>query len=256
MTDEKKYVCKLCNYSTDMLGNWKKHLATKKHKTCLEKKEAFDINKQFYCKCCNYSTSKSNSWQRHINSKKHISTFQEPSIPYWSLVALVDTEDITNERIKTQELSLEINSLSDYLKEKGNISFSNNDTQNQINQFSQNDPNNKSKPQFKKYCTHCHLNNHSSLDVTNFKENVKTVLLHLNHLPLHSINILKDEIILKTETLLEIVTSAPTVLTVKEVTVILEPLITILVKTIITFKTIIPTDLDLLIIQGDVKIVV
>ena len=92
---------------------------------------------------------------------KHISTFQEPSIPYWSLVALVDTEDITNERIKTQELSLEINSLSDDLKEKGNISFSNNDTQNQINQFSQNDPNNKSKPQFKKYCTHCHLNNHS-----------------------------------------------------------------------------------------------
>ena len=76
MTDEKKYVFKLCNYSTDMLGNWKKHLATKKHKTCLEKKEAFDINKQFYCKCCNYSTSKSNSWQRHIKTKKHISTLQ------------------------------------------------------------------------------------------------------------------------------------------------------------------------------------
>lgn len=76
MTDEKKYICKLCNYSTDMLGNWKKHLATKKHKSCAEKKESFDINKHFYCKCCNYSTTKSNSWQRHINSKKHISTLQ------------------------------------------------------------------------------------------------------------------------------------------------------------------------------------
>ena len=42
---------------------------------------------------------------------KHISSSLEPSIPFHSLVNMVDSEDITLEKIKTQELSLEINTV-------------------------------------------------------------------------------------------------------------------------------------------------
>ena len=43
---------------------------------------------------------------------KHISSSLEPSVPFHSLVNMVDSEDITLEKIKTQELSLESNNLS------------------------------------------------------------------------------------------------------------------------------------------------
>ena len=44
---------------------------------------------------------------------KHISSSMEPSISFHSpLVNMVDSEDITLEKIKTRELSLEINTLS------------------------------------------------------------------------------------------------------------------------------------------------
>ena len=42
---------------------------------------------------------------------KHVSSFLEPSIPFHSLVNMVDSEDITLEKIKTQELFLEMNNL-------------------------------------------------------------------------------------------------------------------------------------------------
>ena len=44
---------------------------------------------------------------------RHISSSLEPSIPFLSLVIMVDSEDITLKKIKTQELSLEKNTLSD-----------------------------------------------------------------------------------------------------------------------------------------------
>ena len=52
---------------------------------------------------------------------KHISSSLEPSIPFHSLVKMVDSEDITIEKIKTQELSLEINTLSNNFQQNATI---------------------------------------------------------------------------------------------------------------------------------------
>ena len=65
---------------------------------------------------------------------------------------MVDSEDNTLEKIKTQELSIEINSLRDNLKDTVTL----NDVPSPpVNQISQNDTNNKTKHQIKKYCTFC-----------------------------------------------------------------------------------------------------
>ena len=88
---------------------------------------------------------------------KHISSSLEPSIPFHSLVNMVDSEDITLEKIKTQELSLEINNLSNTFQQNTTIQ----DSPPEPPQVQVMDPNNKSKPQFKKYCSFCHKNNHS-----------------------------------------------------------------------------------------------
>ena len=88
---------------------------------------------------------------------KHISSSLEPSIPFHSLVNMVDSEDITLEKIKTQELSLEINNLSTTFQQNTNIQ----DPPSEPPHVQVIDPNNKSKPQFKKYCSFCHKNNHS-----------------------------------------------------------------------------------------------
>ena len=70
---------------------------------------------------------------------KHISSSLEPSIPFHTLVNMVDTEVITLKNIKTQELSLEINSLSENPKDTVTL---NNTTPPPVNHLSQNDPNN------------------------------------------------------------------------------------------------------------------
>ena len=70
---------------------------------------------------------------------------------------MVDSEDITLEKIKTQELSLEINNLSNTFQQNTNIQ----DPPSEPPHVQVIDPNNKSKPQFKKYCSFCHKNNHS-----------------------------------------------------------------------------------------------
>ena len=43
---------------------------------------------------------------------KHVSTLLEPSIPFHTLVRHVDSEDIANEKIRTNDLALEINKVS------------------------------------------------------------------------------------------------------------------------------------------------
>ena len=70
---------------------------------------------------------------------------------------MVDSEDITLEKIKTQELSLEINNLSTTFQQNTNIQ----DPPSEPPHVQVIDPNKKSKPQFKKYCSFCHKNNHS-----------------------------------------------------------------------------------------------
>ena len=69
---------------------------------------------------------------------------------------MVDSEDITLEQIKTQELSLEINTLSNNFQQNATIQ----DPPSESLQVQAMDPNNESKPQFKKYCFFCHKNNH------------------------------------------------------------------------------------------------
>ena len=86
---------------------------------------------------------------------KHISSSLEPSIPFHSLVNMV--EDITLEKIKSQELSLEINNLSNAFQQNTTIQNSFPEPP----QIQAVDPDNKSKPQFKNYCLFCHKNNHS-----------------------------------------------------------------------------------------------
>ena len=89
---------------------------------------------------------------------KHVSSSLEPSIPFHSLVNMVDSEDITLEKIKTQELSLEINNLSNTFQQNTNIQ----DSSSEPPQVQIMETNNKSKPQFKRYCSFCHKNTHSS----------------------------------------------------------------------------------------------
>ena len=48
---------------------------------------------------------------------EQISSSLEPSIPFHTLVNMVDSEDITLEKVKTHELSLEINSFSENLRD-------------------------------------------------------------------------------------------------------------------------------------------
>ena len=92
----------------------------------------------------------------HKRQVKHVSTLLEPSIPFHTLVRHVDSEDIANEKIRTNDLALEMNkvSLEDDINNK---EFEHED---HVMVTQPGDPNNKSKPAYKKYCSYCHKNNH------------------------------------------------------------------------------------------------
>ena len=88
---------------------------------------------------------------------KHISTVVEPSIPFHTLVKLVDTEDIANDKIRIHDLTLEVNSITNQLQSQ-NLETQ----QSEHLMFTQpRDPSNKHKPAYKKYCSYCHRTNHS-----------------------------------------------------------------------------------------------
>ena len=88
---------------------------------------------------------------------KHTSTVLEPSIPFHTLVKLVDAEDIANDKIRTHDLALEINNITKQLNTQ-NLEPS---SQEQLMLTQSKDPNNKHKPAYKKYCSYCHRTNHS-----------------------------------------------------------------------------------------------
>tara|TARA_B100000282_G_scaffold293941_1_gene270202 strand:- start:2965 stop:3978 length:1014 start_codon:yes stop_codon:yes gene_type:complete len=69
MTENEKYECPLCNYSTTRLSNWTRHINSKKHKSCVEKK--IILEQKYVCDTCNFKTNKLSSWNRHINTKRH-----------------------------------------------------------------------------------------------------------------------------------------------------------------------------------------
>ena len=93
----------------------------------------------------------------HKRQVKHVSTFLEPSIPFHTLVRHVDSEDIANEKIRTNDLALEINKVS--LEDDNNKKEFEHEDHIMVTQSG--DPNNKSKPAYRKYCSYCHKNNHS-----------------------------------------------------------------------------------------------
>ena len=47
---------------------------------------------------------------------KHTSTGLEPSIPFHTLVKLVDAEDIANDKNRTHDLTLEVNNITKQLQ--------------------------------------------------------------------------------------------------------------------------------------------
>ena len=86
---------------------------------------------------------------------KHVSTLLEPSIPFYTLVRHVDSKDIANGKIRTNDLALEINKVS--IEDDTN----NKDIEHDhimVTQYGV--PDNKSEPAYKKYCSYCHKNNH------------------------------------------------------------------------------------------------
>ena len=91
----------------------------------------------------------------HKRQVKHVSTLLESSIPFHTLVRLVDSEDTANEKKRTKDLALEINKVS--IEDVTN----NKETEHDHVMVTQSrDPNNKSKPAYKKYCSCCNKNNH------------------------------------------------------------------------------------------------
>ena len=92
----------------------------------------------------------------HKRQVKHVSTLLEPSIPFHTIVRHVDSEDIANEKIRTNDLALEINKVS--LEDDTNKREIEHEDHIMVTQSG--DPNNKSKPAYKKYCSYCHKNNH------------------------------------------------------------------------------------------------
>ena len=88
---------------------------------------------------------------------KHTSTVLEPSIPFHTLVKVVDAEDIANDKIRTHDLALEVNNITKQLQTQ-TLDTSNPE---QLMFTQTRDPNNKNKPAYKKYCSYCHRANHS-----------------------------------------------------------------------------------------------
>ena len=78
---------------------------------------------------------------------KHNSTVLEPSIPFHTLVKLVDAEDIANDKIRTHDLALEIINITKQL----NTQTLDHPSQEQLMYTQPKNPNNKNKPAYEKY---------------------------------------------------------------------------------------------------------
>ena len=84
----------------------------------------------------------------------------EPSIPFHTLIKLVDSEDITKEKNRPFELPLEINIATSKL-ESQNSSAETYDPSPEGMCTQTIDLNNKSVPQFRNYSKYCHKSRHS-----------------------------------------------------------------------------------------------
>ena len=88
---------------------------------------------------------------------KHTSTVLEPSISFHKLVNLVDVEDIANDKIRTHDLALKLNNITNQFQTQTLHSSQ----QEQLMFTQPPDPNNENKPAYQKYCSYCHRTNHS-----------------------------------------------------------------------------------------------
>ena len=88
---------------------------------------------------------------------KHTSTVLEPSIPFLTLVKLVDAEDIADDKIRTHDLALEVNSITIQIYTQTLEPSS----KEQLLFTQPKDPNNKNKPAHRKNCSYCHRTDHS-----------------------------------------------------------------------------------------------
>ena len=89
---------------------------------------------------------------------EHTSTILEPSIPFHTLVKLVDAGDIANDKIRTHDLALEVNNITKQLHTQ-TLEPSSHE---QLMFTQPKDPNNKNKPAYEKYCSYCLRTNHST----------------------------------------------------------------------------------------------
>ena len=125
---------------------------------------------------------------------KHPSTVLEPSIPFHTLVKLVDAEDIANDKIRTHDLALEVNNITNQLHTQTLEPSSQ-----EQRMFTQpKDPNNKNKPAYKKYCSYCHRTNHSisALLFSKNNEMMKTNEMHMLDLNLHKNHLYSTSVLL------------------------------------------------------------
>ena len=84
----------------------------------------------------------------------------EPSIPFYTLLKSVDTEDIPYEKVRTLDLPLEIKNVASELESQTLFAQTYAPKPGII--FTQTtDPNIRSKPHFRKHCKYCHKSNHS-----------------------------------------------------------------------------------------------
>ena len=67
MTENEKYECSLCNYSTNRLSNWTRHVNSKKHKLSIDKQ--ITLEEKYNCETCNFTTNRRSNWIRHIKYK-------------------------------------------------------------------------------------------------------------------------------------------------------------------------------------------
>ena len=75
---------------------------------------------------------------------KHTSTVLEPSIPFHTIIKLVDAEDIANDKMRSNYLALELNNITKQLKTETLDSSQ----QEQLMFTQSRDPNNKNKPAY------------------------------------------------------------------------------------------------------------
>ena len=112
---------------------------------------------------------------------KHTSTVLEPSIPFHTLVKLVDAEDIANDKIRTHDLALEINNSSKQL----NTQTLDPSSQEQFMFTQPKDPNNKNKPAYKNIAHTVIEQINPFLLVSKNNEMMKTNEKHMLDLNLH-----------------------------------------------------------------------